>query len=61
MVYDVKLETVLNKNYKQIIMNRRQKAKEWNFPRRAEFENELRNSSTIWFEKQKFQVHNKMS
>ncbi len=42
-------------------MNRRQKAKEWNFPRRAEFENELRNSSTIWFEKQKFQVHNKMS
>ena len=41
-------------------MNSRQKSKEWKIPRHTEFESELRNSSSEWFQKNNFQVHNKM-
>lgn len=41
-------------------MNSRQRAKEWIYPRHTEFESELRNSSSEWFIKNRFQVHSKM-
>lgn len=41
-------------------MNSRQKAKEWKIPRHSEFETELRDSSSNWFFKKSFPVHNKM-
>jgi hypothetical protein len=40
-------------------MNSRQKAKEWGIPRHTEFESELRRSSSEWFLKKGFIVHNK--
>lgn len=41
-------------------MNSRQKAKDWKIPRHAEFETELRNSSSDWFAEKGFKVHYKM-
>jgi len=41
-------------------MNSRQKVKEWKIPKHAEFETDLRNSSSDWFTSKGFQVHSKM-
>lgn len=41
-------------------MNSRQLAKMWSYPRHKEFEKELRNSASLWFENQGFSVHSKM-
>ena len=60
--YNLPLAIIAKKNANNLTrtMNSRQKAKDWKIPRHAEFETELRNSSSDWFAEKGFKVHYKM-
>lgn len=60
MPYGIYTRLIANIAKNGTIMNCKQKAKEWNYPRHTEFVSELRNSSAEWFTKNSFQVHSKM-